>query len=170
MEVRAAEEATNEIRIVGHHLFHLFYCFFSEKDRDERIDRLTYYLNLRGYGKEFTSSLNGVLRKIANNPEIRIRLVVESDDWCKKCPPEKRNECPGPNDMDAAIIRAFNCDINGVYALKELIKNGLEFIREGPGGEESARKAELPDWLREKIVFQLCGFLHNWGVYGIDTD
>lgn len=165
-----AESAKDEIRIMGHHLFHLFYCF-SGRDCEERIVKLIQYFYRESqaeYGSQFIENFNNLLRKIANNPEIRIRLVSELDDICEKCP--KPKVCGGPNDMDVAVIGAFDCEVNEVYTVKELIKKGFGLLRPNLREVVFPQRNKLPEWQRDNILFKLCGFLHNWGVYDLDEN
>lgn len=162
-----AEGAKDEIKIMGHHLLPLFYCF-SGRDYKKRVDKLMEFHAECGYGESFIDNFNNLFRKIANNPELRIKLVDEFDDICEKCP--KLKTCGGANNMDVIVIKAFDCDVNGVYTIKELIKKGFGLLRPHLRKTAPLQRNKLSEWQRNDVSLRLCAFLNNGGVYELDEN
>ncbi len=46
-----------------------------------------------GYSKEFVDNMSSVIRKLEDNPEKLIRIKVDLDDICSKCPENRITFC-----------------------------------------------------------------------------
>jgi hypothetical protein len=120
---------SSEIRIRGHHLFGLFYCFLA----DNKEMRINYIVILRtfskDYGRRFAKNNGYILRKLLNDSQVKIKLVAGMDDFCKACPKSKCGGDVGEDKIDKKIIKALGCEVSGVYSLDELIKRGDALVK-----------------------------------------
>ena len=46
-----------------------------------------------GYNKEFAANMKKICLQIRKNPEMKIKILKECDDICKKCPYRYKNQC-----------------------------------------------------------------------------
>lgn len=136
------------IEIAGHHLIN-FYLVFLKQNWERRIDRLLKSTDVKKHGKEFVKNAGNIFEKIASDSQIKIKLVAITDDFCKGC--LKFEECQSQKqskEIDEAVIRAFGCEVNGIYSRQELLRKGGEFIKDYiEGGLSGSRMNKTVAWL-----------------------
>lgn len=137
-----------DIKISGHHLINLFYCFMDNNGVDDRVAReVQYFRDL--YGDEFAQSAEEILKAFAEDRNSEICLVKGVDDICKQC--SRFAECNGnpfQEWTDSECIEVFELEADKTYTLKALLEKVGNFI--------DVSQKELP-WrrtLRQHIILK----------------
>lgn len=86
-----------------------------------------------GYNKEFGDNMKQIIQDIRKNPDIKIKVVMECDDLCTKCPYKKGDICkktPKLNKwilrQDEKVFKELKIKPNSIHTAKEIFSKSSD--------------------------------------------
>lgn len=94
--------------------------------RPHHINCIFFYKGL-GYSDTFVKGMNSILSLIKNNPDTKIKLIVNCDRLCDNCPNMKEDKvCISKENvaiLDYNTLKTYNLKENQEYTFNEIINN-----------------------------------------------
>ena len=94
--------------------------------RPHHINCMFFYRGL-GYSNTFIKGMNSILSLIKNNPNTRIKLIVNCDNLCDNCPNMQANKsCMSKENvakLDYNALNVYNLKENQDYIFSDIINN-----------------------------------------------
>lgn len=92
--------------------------------RPHHINCIFFYKGL-GYNNDFVTGMNSVLNLIKKTPNVKIKLIVNCDNLCAKCPNMLINKVCISNDnvtkLDNRTLEMYDLKENQEYTFTEII-------------------------------------------------
>lgn len=94
--------------------------------RPHHINCIFFYKGL-GYNNDFVTGMNSILKLIKSNPNVKIKLIINCDNLCNKCPNMQANKLCISNDnvakLDHKTLKLYNLKENQEYTFTEIINS-----------------------------------------------